>query len=127
MKKDRPTGQLPRVTQRAPSLRNTGKSPAVPGDPGATSPAEALRLSGVGVDLFEKGQFERARDAFAKAAQIVPSFVGFAANLGGALLAARQPKEALEVLVRAYESGDGTAPLLLNLGIAQGEEGERDR
>lgn len=129
MDKKRTTGNVPKLPRASPTLRKTGVSASlnVPSEGGPAGPPEALRLCGVGVDLFEEGQYDKAQDAFAKAAQIVPGFAGFSANLGGALAAQRAFKEALEVLRRAYEGGEADATLLVNLGVSMGEEGERER
>lgn len=126
MDKKQTTGSHTRQTRQSPALRKTNVSAAIHA-PTAGSAAEALRLCNVGVDLFEKAQYDKAQDAFAKASAMVPQFPGFAANLGGALAAQKAFKEALEVLRHAYEGGEADGTLLVNLGVALGEEGERER
>lgn len=130
VRKDRTTGPTPRLTQRAPVLRSTRTTaimPAVPGEAPAADPNVALKLCGIGVDLFEEAQYDKAADAFAKAYQHAPTFAGFASNLGASLIAQRAAKEALEILKRGFEGGEADAPLLVNLGIAIGEDGDRQR
>jgi len=116
-----------------PSGRQTGKNPTVSGirpnrEPtrGADlEPIDALNLSNLGVDLFEKGLFQKAAEAFDKARQIVPDFPGFAANFAGALIAQSRLDEAIQTLEHTRRRREADPSLLVNLGVAWGEKGEQ--
>ncbi|MBI4862517.1 MAG: tetratricopeptide repeat protein [Candidatus Riflebacteria bacterium] len=94
---------------------------------GPGSSQEALHLTNLGVELFNKGQHQKAFDAFQKAYQMAPEVSTLSSNLGAALISLKKLEEALTVLRRAHEQSGTDAALLVNLGVTYGEKGEKDR
>ncbi len=91
---------------------------------GGDPKVEAARYHGIGIEFFRKGDYGRARDAFAKAVELDPSDVRAINNLGYTDFQLARYDDAIAEIKRALALDSDRAVAWLNLGDALAAKGD---